>query len=113
MSPASPSPSARGKFADRYASQIANPMKTSASLARSKTRKMFLNRVKDERDLGRFEARGEQMMHMDYLAEKRRWEESMVRDLDGVVRDEDLEEDDLLPGMSTLLVLSFNRGDGV
>lgn len=85
MSPTSPSPSARPKYAERYANQIANPLKTSTSLARSKTRKMFLNRVKNERDAGRFEARGEQMMMAEYLADKRRWEESMKRDVDGIM----------------------------
>lgn len=99
MSPTSPSPSARPKYAERYASQIANPLKTSNSLVRSKTRKMFLNRVKNDRDAGRFEARGEQMMMMEHLAEKRRWEESMARDADGVMRGYEVEEDDdMLPG---------------
>lgn len=59
---------------------------------------MFLNRVKNERDTGRFEARGEQMMMAEYLADKRRWEESMKRDVDGIVQEFDLEEDDMLPG---------------
>ncbi|KAJ6166847.1 hypothetical protein N7470_002294 [Penicillium chermesinum] len=104
MSPGSPSPSTRGKYADRFAAQIANPMKSSASLARSKTRKMFLNRVKDERDSSRFEARGEQMMRLDYLAEKRRWEESMARDMD-VVRDVDIEEGGMIPDEADLRAL--------
>ncbi|KAJ5648414.1 hypothetical protein N7490_004786 [Penicillium lividum] len=103
MSPTSPSPSARAtKFADRYAAQVANPMKSSASLARSKTRKMFMNRVRNEREEGRFEARGEQMMHADYLADKRRWEESMARDIvtmqgEGELEEEDNNNDDMLP----------------
>ena len=59
---------------------------------------MFLNRVKNERDTGRFEARGEQMMHMDYLADRRKWEESMARDMNEMNQDVDLEEDDMLPG---------------
>lgn len=46
---------------------------------------MFLNRVKNERDAGRFEARGEQMMMAEYWADKRRWEESMKRDVDGIM----------------------------
>jgi hypothetical protein len=36
-------------------------------------------RVRNERDHGRFEARGEQMMRMEHLADRRRWEESMAR----------------------------------
>lgn len=61
---------------------------------------MFLNRVKDERDAGRFEARGEQMMMAEYLADKRQWEESMARDVDGVLRgvEGDIEDDGMLPG---------------
>ncbi|KAJ5888175.1 hypothetical protein N7495_008216 [Penicillium taxi] len=107
--PASPSPS-RGKFADRYASQIANPMKTSSSLARSKTRKMFMNRIKNDRDTGRYEARGEQMMMMEHLADKRRWEESMGRGLDvampteGEIEDGD-GDDDMLPDENDVLAL--------
>ncbi|KAJ5918497.1 hypothetical protein N7466_010489 [Penicillium verhagenii] len=101
MSPTSPSPSTRStKFADRYAAQVANPMKGSAALARSKTRKMFMNRVRNERDEGRFEARGEQMMHADYLADKRKWEAAMARDLDGSIQAE-AEEDDMLPDEDT------------
>ncbi|KAJ5103477.1 hypothetical protein N7532_004006 [Penicillium argentinense] len=97
MSPTSPSPSSRPKYADRYSSQIANPMKNTTSLARSKTRKMFLNRVKNERDTGRFEARGEQMMMAEHLADKRQWEESMARDADAMMQGFEYEEDDMLP----------------
>ncbi|KAJ5736083.1 uncharacterized protein N7483_001208, partial [Penicillium malachiteum] len=106
FSPASPSPATRGsKFADRYAAQVANPMKSSASLARSKTRKMFLNRVRNERDEGRFEARGEQMMRADYMAEKRRWEQSMARDMDRVQGSNEMLEDDMLPDESEIRAL--------
>lgn len=60
---------------------------------------MFLNRVRNDRDEGRFEARGEQMMHMEHLADRRRWEESMARE--GEVAEPEIEEedDDMLPGM--------------
>lgn len=68
-----------------------------------------MNRVKDERDSGRFEARGEQMMRMDYLTEKRRWEESMVRDLDGVVQEGDVEEE-MIPGKRFCDKEKFMRG---
>lgn len=100
----SPSPSTRNsKFADRYASQVSNPMKSSNGLTRSKTRKMFLNKVRSERDEGRFEARGEQMMHADYLADKRRWEESMARDM--VVQDPE-DVDEMIPGRFYFFFLS-------
>lgn len=73
---------------------------------------MFLNRVKNERDAGRFEARGEQMMMAEYLADKRRWEESMARDVDGMLSgvEGDIEDDGMLPGKFafTLLGLYFS-----
>ncbi|CAI7571606.1 unnamed protein product [Penicillium pancosmium] len=97
MSPTSPSPSNRPKFSDRYSAQIANPMKNTTSLARSKTRKMFLNRVKNERDSGRFEARGEQMMMAEHMADKRKWEESMTRDVDSMTQGLEFEDDNMLP----------------
>lgn len=59
---------------------------------------MFLNRVRNERDNGHFEARGEQMMHMEHLADRRRWEETLARE--GEFAEIDIgEEDDMLPGM--------------
>lgn len=99
-SPASPT-RAKPKYEARYASTIANPLQGAAGLARSKTRKMFMNRVRNERDDGRFEARGEQMMRMEHLADRRRWEESMARDGEGVVGgfEGEVDEDDMLPGM--------------
>jgi hypothetical protein len=106
MSPTSPSPAARPKYSERYATQIANPMKTSNSLVRSKTRKMFMNRVKNERDSGRFEARGEQMMMMEHLADKRKWEESMARDAGSVMPDFEGEDDNMLPDEADMYALN-------
>ncbi|CAG8040372.1 unnamed protein product [Penicillium olsonii] len=104
-SPNSPSSPTRPKpkYEARYAATIANPLKT--GLARSRTRKMFLNRVRNDRDEGRFEARGEQMMHMEHLADRRRWEESMARE--GEIAELDFEEDDMLPGMFDVYVLGL------
>ena len=84
-------------------------MKTSNSLVRSKTRKMFINRVKNERDSGRFEARGEQMMMMEHLADKRKWEESMARDAGNVMPEFEADEDNMLPGRFCLILL-YNLG---
>ncbi|KAJ5514122.1 hypothetical protein N7463_003674 [Penicillium fimorum] len=91
--PTSPSSPTRQKpkYEARYAS-IANPLKDTASLARSKTRKMFLNRVRHERDDGRFEARGEQMMRMEHLADRRRWEENDAGALDEFLSQEEAME---------------------
>ncbi|KAJ5487152.1 hypothetical protein N7530_001452 [Penicillium desertorum] len=101
QTPTSPSSPTRQKpkYEARYASTIANPLQGAAGLARSKTRKMFLNRVRNERDHGRFEARGEQMMRMEHLADRRRWEESMARDGEGVIAgfEGEVDEDDMLP----------------
>ncbi|CRL17774.1 unnamed protein product [Penicillium camemberti] len=105
QTPASPSSPTRQKpkYEARYASTIANPLQGATGLARSKTRKMFLNRVRHERDDGRFEARGEQMMRMEHLADRRRWEESMARDGEGVVGGFEGDEDDMLPDDADLL----------
>ncbi|KAJ5960404.1 uncharacterized protein N7479_007554 [Penicillium vulpinum] len=107
QTPTSPSSPTRQKprYEARYASKIANPLQGAAGLARSKTRKMFLNRVRHERDDGRFEARGEQMMHMEYIADRRRWEESMARDGEGVVGvfEGEVDEDDMLPDDADVL----------
>ncbi|KAJ5130485.1 uncharacterized protein N7515_006524 [Penicillium bovifimosum] len=76
------------KYEARYAN-IANPMKNTSALARAKTRKMFLNRVRGEREEGRFEARGEQMMLMEHLADRRRWEEYDADVLDEIIAQEE------------------------
>jgi hypothetical protein len=105
-SPLSPSRT-KSKYEARYAS-IANPLQNASGLARSKTRKMFLNRVRSERDNGRFEARGEQMMHMEHLADQRRWEERMAREGEGFVAEAEIgveDEDDMLPGMFCFFLL--------
>ena len=73
---------------------------------------MFLNRVRNDRDEGRFEARGEQMMHMEHLADRRRWEESMAREGEVAEYGIEDEEDDMLPGMF-LGFLFFDFGIGL
>lgn len=47
--------------------------------ARAHRRTLFLNRIKQDRDAGRFEARGEQLVLMEDVAEERRRRESMAR----------------------------------
>ncbi|EAW09672.1 uncharacterized protein ACLA_038870 [Aspergillus clavatus NRRL 1] len=79
-------------YAQRYAT-ISNPLSnatrsysTSTSpSARTARRNMFLNRIKQDRDAGRFENRGEQMMMMECVAEQKQWEELMRRRADGLV----------------------------
>ncbi|OJJ51624.1 hypothetical protein ASPZODRAFT_127733 [Penicilliopsis zonata CBS 506.65] len=101
-------------FAHRYAEQISNPLNnisrntrtgrqcasssssSSASpSARDKRREIFLNRVRQDRTADRFEARGEQIMRMEYMAEQRQWGESMRRYADryGRLLEEEEEEE--------------------
>ncbi|KAI9929075.1 hypothetical protein ASPWEDRAFT_362867 [Aspergillus wentii DTO 134E9] len=95
----SPSLSSRSKtsptYAQRYASTVSNPLKnnnvqrsyttSSSPLAREKRREAFLNRVKQDRDNGRFENRGEQLMLMEHVAEQKKWGESMRKRADGIM----------------------------
>ncbi|KAJ9234131.1 hypothetical protein DTO169E5_6708 [Paecilomyces variotii] len=82
-------------YAQRYASQVSNPASkvasrgtTSASeAARAKRRDMFLSRVKRDREAGRLDARGEQLMMMEYMAEQKQWGEIMSRRADGILRE--------------------------
>ncbi|KKZ65375.1 hypothetical protein EMCG_08794 [[Emmonsia] crescens] len=77
-----PSPSLpKQSYADRYARQIRNPAAQIARQngSREKRRDMFLNRVKRDRDEGRFEARGEQVQRINYLAQQRRYQEAIAR----------------------------------
>ncbi|PYH93267.1 hypothetical protein BO71DRAFT_420183 [Aspergillus ellipticus CBS 707.79] len=82
-------------YAQRYASTIANPMAkhTSPSTRRS----LFLNRVKREREDGRFENRGEQLVLMEHVAEEKQWGEAMRRRaerllLGGIGEEEEMDE---------------------
>ncbi|OJD10539.1 hypothetical protein AJ78_08475 [Emergomyces pasteurianus Ep9510] len=79
-SPPSPSPP-KQLYADRYARLIRNPAAQIArqSGSREKRRAMFLDKVKRDRDEGRFEARSEQIQRINYLAQQRRYEEEIAR----------------------------------
>jgi hypothetical protein len=52
---------------------------TGSGRAAAKQREIFLNKVKRDRDNGRFAARGESVMMMEYLSEQRQWDERMRR----------------------------------
>ncbi|KAL2014277.1 hypothetical protein VTN00DRAFT_1802 [Thermoascus crustaceus] len=79
-------------YAQRYASKISNPLRNISPVSREKRRDIFLNRVKRDREAGKFEARGEQLMMMEYVAEQKQWNEAMRRDADGILRGYNLEE---------------------
>jgi hypothetical protein len=79
-------------YGQRYISRISNPLSnifrpgsspsSSLSVRNAKRRDAFLNRVKRDRDDERFEARGEQLMIMEYLSEEKKWKAAMQRDAD-------------------------------
>ncbi|KAF9891148.1 hypothetical protein FE257_005084 [Aspergillus nanangensis] len=88
----SQSPSAPGTststYAQRYATTISNPLKnasprsytaSASPSARTARRNLFLTRVKQDRDAGRFENRGEQLVLMEDAAEQKKWGEAMRR----------------------------------
>ncbi|KAI9370107.1 hypothetical protein BJX61DRAFT_544959 [Aspergillus egyptiacus] len=76
-------------YATRYKTTISNPLQshsakrtyTSSSnpSARSARRTAFLNRVKQDRDDGRYEDRAEQLFFMEGVAEQKEWERNMKR----------------------------------
>ncbi|GKZ34737.1 hypothetical protein AbraIFM66950_005093 [Aspergillus brasiliensis] len=82
-------------YAHRYANTISNPMSKhmKSSASPSARRNLFLNRVKRDRDDGRFENRGEQLVLMEHVAEEKRWGEMMRRRAEemGVVEEEEEE----------------------
>ncbi|KAK2809883.1 hypothetical protein FQN50_003524 [Emmonsiellopsis sp. PD_5] len=93
----SPTPNSKqqqSSYATRYLTKIHNP---SAQIARQhassleKRRDVFLNKVKRDRDAGRFDARGEQIQRMDYLAQRRRYQEAIMRSAPDLDLDLDLE----------------------
>ncbi|KAL4820900.1 hypothetical protein BDW67DRAFT_74059 [Aspergillus spinulosporus] len=83
------SPTPSSTYATRYRNTISNPLfahstkrtytSSASPRARSVRRNAFLNRVKQDRDNGRVEARAEQLAYMDEIAEQKEWAESMKR----------------------------------
>ena len=88
-------------YAQRYANTISNPLaaqrhnqrattrahpaSTSPS-SRHKRRTLFLNRIKQERDAGRFENRAERFQLLEHVAERREWGEKMRRWAEEIVQ---------------------------
>ncbi|KAL4885120.1 hypothetical protein BJY04DRAFT_160383 [Aspergillus karnatakaensis] len=90
FSPSATSPT----YATRYKTNISNPLlahstkrtfnaSTSPS-ARAVRRSAFLNRVKQDRDTGRVEARAEQLAFLENVAEQKEWAEGMKRRADEI-----------------------------
>ncbi|KAL4897012.1 hypothetical protein BDV59DRAFT_169558 [Aspergillus ambiguus] len=80
-------------YAQRYAT-IAKPLQnapprtytaSASPSARTARRNLFLNRIKQDRDTGRFETRGEQLVLMEHAAEQKMWWEAMRRRADGLL----------------------------
>ncbi|KAL2803079.1 hypothetical protein BJX63DRAFT_425585 [Aspergillus granulosus] len=76
-------------YATRYTTTISKPLlahstkrtftASNTPAARSARRNAFLNRVKQDRNTGRFEARAEQLAFMEGVAEQKEWDERMRR----------------------------------
>ncbi|GFG25213.1 hypothetical protein IFM61606_05147 [Aspergillus udagawae] len=87
-------------YAQRYAT-LSNPLNNASRTyatstspsARNTRRTVFLNRIKADRDAGRFENRGEQLMMMEHVAEQKQWGELMRRRADGLMEAYQLNED--------------------
>lgn len=54
---------------------------------------LFLNRIKQDRDAGRFEARGEQFVLMEDMAEEKRRREAMERRAERIMTGFGIEEE--------------------
>lgn len=54
---------------------------------------LFLNRIKQDRDAGRFEARGEQFVLMEDMAEEKRRREAMERRAERIMMGFGIEEE--------------------
>lgn len=83
-------------YAHRYTTQTANPFSSvptsrrttgTSPAARAQRRNLFLNRIRKDRDAGRFEARGEQLVLMEDVKEERQWRESMGRRAERIMRE--------------------------
>ena len=115
--PAEPNQSTRRPttYGQRYVSRISNPLSnifrsgssssSSLSVRNTKRRDAFLNRVKRDRDDERFEARGEQLMMMEYLSEEKKWKAAMQKDADKLFQQyskygAEEEQEGTMPGMS-------------
>jgi hypothetical protein len=74
-----------------------NPILRSAEDGRETRRKLFLKRVKEERDERRFGGRGDdEMMRRIWVAESRRWDESLRREGDAeILAEEAMDEGDV------------------
>ncbi|KAL4970093.1 uncharacterized protein BDV14DRAFT_195627 [Aspergillus stella-maris] len=84
-SPTPTTQNGKSTYATRYTNTISNPLNkrplTSSSSpgARSVRRNAFLNRVKADRDVGRFEARSEHLAYIEGVAENKEYYEGMRR----------------------------------
>ncbi|EGC43496.1 conserved hypothetical protein [Histoplasma capsulatum var. duboisii H88] len=87
----------RQSYAERYANQIRNPAAKLACQRGSREKRLgsFLNKVKHDRDEGRFEARSDQIQRTNYLAQLRRYQETLARSAPdfGPLMEEEEEED--------------------
>ena len=86
-------------------------LKSSASP--SARRNLFLNRVKRDRDDGRFGDRGEQLVLMEHVAEEKRWGEVMRRRAEEMIGVVEEEEECYMNGFGMLYSPLYDSGNVV
>ncbi|KAK2738949.1 hypothetical protein FQN57_006743 [Myotisia sp. PD_48] len=79
--PSSFSPASRpSHYAQRYAQNISLPVnRVTERTSREIRRGAFLKRVRRERDAGKFNARSDQIQYMDFLEDRRKFNDEMNR----------------------------------
>ncbi|KAF7506199.1 hypothetical protein GJ744_012179 [Endocarpon pusillum] len=71
--------------------------------AKDRRRWLFRDRIRKQRDDARFEGRGDQVLHMDFVKERREWEERLKRRAPATAVAEELDgDDDSMEGMDEL-----------
>lgn len=90
--PSNPETNSNGRPSRTPTSKPKSPSLTSGAPNRTPRATAFLNRIRRDRDDEKFEKRGDQLLRMDFIKERRRWEQAMERESDGMIDlDEELE----------------------
>lgn len=75
---------------------------------KERRRSIFLKKVKEGRDDKRFEARGEDIMRLDFMQRQRAWEAALARDAPLIPSDPPEEDDEELQGWEQMVMSSGN-----
>ncbi|KAH7401561.1 hypothetical protein BKA66DRAFT_508070 [Pyrenochaeta sp. MPI-SDFR-AT-0127] len=76
-----------------------NPVLQTRDAATKRRRDMFFRRVQDSRDDKKWAARGDQIQHLDFVSERKRWEAEKAREApeEEDIIDDEVIEDAMLP----------------